>query len=201
MVVMDVTNMAEGLRERKKRATRAALQLSAVTLCRQRGPAAVTVEDICADAGVSPRTFFNYFATKEEAVFSLDDGIPDLIAAMITERPADEGPLEAIRAVFTARLEDLARSDTWRERTLLLREHPELLPKIAQPNQSLENAVAAAVAARTHRSEDDLAVRTVAAVAFAASRVAICYWRPGSEPSLATLMNQTLDSVRDGLRV
>ena len=75
-MVMDLTNMAGGLREHKKQATRAALQHSAVTLCRQRGPGAVTVEDICADAGVSPRTFFNYFATKEEAVFSLDDGVP-----------------------------------------------------------------------------------------------------------------------------
>ena len=201
-MVMDLTDMAGGLREHKKQATRAALQHSAVTLCRQRGPGAVTVEDICADAGVSPRTFFNYFATKEEAVFSLDDGVPDMIKRMIAERPPEESPLEAIRAVFTARLEDLARSATWRERTLLLREHPELLPKIAQPNRALENAVAAAVAARTlHRSADDLAVRTVAAVAFAAQRVAVCCWRPGSEPTLATLMNRTLDLVRDGLRV
>lgn len=70
------TSPPDGLRERKKRATRSALQSSAVALFRRHGPDAVTVEDICADAGVSPRTFFNYFSTKEEAVFLMEEGVP-----------------------------------------------------------------------------------------------------------------------------
>jgi AcrR family transcriptional regulator len=61
-----------GLRERKKLATRAALHAAALRLALAGGAAQVTAEDIAAEAGVSVRTFFNYFSTKEEA-FVADD--------------------------------------------------------------------------------------------------------------------------------
>lgn len=61
-----------GLRERKKLATRSALTTAALQLAVERGVEAVTVDDIAEAAGVSTRTFFNYFATKEQA-FVADD--------------------------------------------------------------------------------------------------------------------------------
>ena len=61
-----------GLRERKKLATRSALTTAALQLAAERGIDAVTAEDVAAAAGVSTRTFFNYFATKEQA-FVADD--------------------------------------------------------------------------------------------------------------------------------
>src|SRR5713226_7002153 len=57
-----------GLRERKKSETRAALSWAAVRLIVERGGENVLVEDIAAAAGVSPRTFSNYFSGKGEAV-------------------------------------------------------------------------------------------------------------------------------------
>lgn len=60
------------LRERKKRATREALHETALRLVTERGdPAAVTVEEICEEVGISARTFFNYFPTKLDAAFDL----------------------------------------------------------------------------------------------------------------------------------
>ncbi|MCX5414369.1 TetR/AcrR family transcriptional regulator [Streptomyces sp. NBC_00059] len=193
------TGPGEGLRERKKRATRKALQSSAVALFRERGPEAVTVEDICADAGVSPRTFFNYFSTKEEAVFVLEEGAPELIRRRITERPSHETPLEAVHAVLAERLGELTTGGILLGRAALLRERPELLPRIAQTNRAVEDAVVAAVAARTGLPDTDLYVRTTAAVAFAAQQAAVACWRPDSGDDAVTVLERAVGLVRDGL--
>src|SRR5206468_13096973 len=88
------------LRERKKLATRRALRRAALDLVTERGFAHVTVEDIAAAADVSPRTFFNYFPTKEAALFGAD---PDRIPAL-RERVARLAPgepaLTALRLVM-----------------------------------------------------------------------------------------------------
>lgn len=66
-----------GLRERKKRERKQALYRAAADLCLTEGYANVTVEDICERCDVSPRTFFNYFSSKEEAVIGREDVIFD----------------------------------------------------------------------------------------------------------------------------
>jgi AcrR family transcriptional regulator len=60
-----------GLRERKKQRTRQAMHEAALALVTDRGLAGVTVEEICAEAGVSTRTFFNYFSSKGHAALGL----------------------------------------------------------------------------------------------------------------------------------
>ncbi|MFS0703182.1 TetR/AcrR family transcriptional regulator [Cellulomonas sp. 179-A 9B4 NHS] len=77
---------AAGLRERKKAARRAALVDATHRLVAEHGLDTVTVEMVCAEAGVAPRTFFNYFATKDDAVlghspWTLDAGAAAVFAA------------------------------------------------------------------------------------------------------------------------
>lgn len=70
---LEGTPAEQGLRERKKRARRAALIDAAQLLVAQHGLDAVTVEMISAEAGVSARTFFNYFESKDDAVLGAED--------------------------------------------------------------------------------------------------------------------------------
>src|SRR6516164_9877825 len=82
--------MEVGLRERKRRETRAALSLAALRLCVQRGWEDVTVDDIAAAANVSPRTFRNYFSTKAEALAAGHLERMLRIADELRARPAGE---------------------------------------------------------------------------------------------------------------
>ncbi|WP_193070769.1 TetR/AcrR family transcriptional regulator [Brevibacterium sp. FME37] len=68
---------SEGLRERKKRKRGQALRQAALELALENGYSNVTVEDICERCGVSRRTFFNYFSSKEEALLGRSDTIFD----------------------------------------------------------------------------------------------------------------------------
>ncbi len=68
---------AEGLRERKKRERGQALRSAAIDLALEKGYHNVTVEDICERCGVSRRTFFNYYSSKEEALLGRADTVFD----------------------------------------------------------------------------------------------------------------------------
>lgn len=81
---------AIGLRDRKKAATRAALSAAAVRLAKEFGLESVTSEAIAAEAGVSTRTFHNYFASKEEAVLHEIELVVQDWVEMLRNRPAGE---------------------------------------------------------------------------------------------------------------
>lgn len=91
-----------GLRERKKQETRAALAWAAVRLIVERGYDKVLVEDIATEAGVSPRTFNNYFSSKAAAVASrhLDRSLR--MAEGLRARPAGEDLWTAITEAVVA---------------------------------------------------------------------------------------------------
>jgi AcrR family transcriptional regulator len=86
-----------GLRERKKLATRQALGTAAMRLALERGLDNVLVEDIAAQADVSPRTFNNYFASKYEAICALALDRSFQIGEALRRRPAAEGLWDAVR--------------------------------------------------------------------------------------------------------
>ena len=86
---LEGTPAEQGLRERKKRARRGALIDAAQALVAEHGLDAVTVEMISAEAGVSARTFFNYFESKDDAVIGAEDsGLPeDVVRVFVAGGP------------------------------------------------------------------------------------------------------------------
>ncbi|KMO67761.1 TetR family transcriptional regulator [Mycolicibacterium chlorophenolicum] len=89
-----------GLRERKKRRTRATLMDAAVDLCARQGYDSTTVEQIAAIADVSPRTFSRYFTTKDAIVLALIDEILETVARELARQPREICHFEAIRRAY-----------------------------------------------------------------------------------------------------
>ncbi|XVV17482.1 TetR/AcrR family transcriptional regulator [Actinoplanes sp. CA-131856] len=97
------------LRERKKLATWRTIRRAALELFEQHGYEAISVEQIAEAANVSRATFFNYFATKEAALFDPDPEERDTWRAAMASRPAEESPWDSVTAVmlgFNERLGD-----------------------------------------------------------------------------------------------
>lgn len=91
------TRARETLRERKKRRTREALLRAALELFTTQGYEQTTVDEIAEACEVSQRTFFRYFAGKEDAAFAVQDMTEARFVAAVRERPAHEAPMEAMR--------------------------------------------------------------------------------------------------------
>lgn len=91
---------APSRRELNKAATRQAITDAALLLLRSKGPGNFTVEDIADAAGISRRTFFNYFSSTEAALAAVTHGFLDNALAQFRLRPADEPILESARAAL-----------------------------------------------------------------------------------------------------
>ena len=114
----DPVTTPPGLRERKKQATRRALREAALRLAVEHGPDQVRVEDIAEAAGVSPRTYNNYFASREQAIVSAVTADREArIAAAVAARPAG---VRLADAVTEAVVEQYANTGERERDTLLL---------------------------------------------------------------------------------
>lgn len=187
-----------GLRERKKRATRLALQRAALELVSEHGREAVTVEQIAAAADVSTRTFFNYFATKDDALAATDPELLDEVCAAVTARPPDESPLRALREVSLDRGRQIA-ADTgfWKLRGEVIRAHPDLAARLVGASVAADHRVARALADRMgvdpRRDPRPLLVASAVTVA---KRTAVEIWlATGQERDLIDILTDCLDAL------
>jgi AcrR family transcriptional regulator len=85
-----------GLRERKKKRTRATLIEAAAELCLKHGYDNTTVEQIAAAADVSPRTFSRYFPTKDTVITAIQSDMDGYLAEALLDQPADINEYEAL---------------------------------------------------------------------------------------------------------
>jgi AcrR family transcriptional regulator len=195
-------DLVPGRRERKKQATRQALHEAAFHLAEEYGLAGVTVEAIADEADVAPRTFFNYFACKEDAILNRDPGWPETLRRALVGRPADEDPLTALRRV----LEDEAGrrvldADRFLRRMRLVRREPQLAAAMAGISEESEHALIAGIAERAgQHGADDLYPAMVASAAWAAFKVAHLRWGDlGGRVPFSRLLSSAFDTLSNGL--
>ena len=132
-----------GLRDRKRQETRARLEDAAVTLVLRDGLEHTTVDAISEMADVSPRTFFNYFESKDAAILGVHqiEGTDEMVEAHLAEH-AELGPVESLVRLFLTMLPaPLARSTMQRDRMEIVRRYPQLLVgQFSEVTQMAENA-------------------------------------------------------------
>ena len=91
---------AGGLRERKKRHTRAAILAAAGELFEARGYEHVTVAEIADAANISVKTLFTYFRSKEDLAFADEYRLRDQLVEAIRSRPTGSTPVQAVAALL-----------------------------------------------------------------------------------------------------
>lgn len=184
------------LRTRKKAATRQSLHEAALRLAMEHGLDGVTVEDIADAVGVSRRTFSNYFTNKEDAILHADRERTGVLVSLVSGRPAEERPWQALRTASRELHHGRAVPDReWVAQLRLLRRHPSLLAQQAGDQITLERDLAAVLVARGHDLDEPLA-RLMTATFLAAVRTASVLWLEDSaERSLPDLIDELLGRV------
>jgi AcrR family transcriptional regulator len=162
------------LRERKKEATRRALSRAALELALEHGPENVRVEDIASAAGVSPRTYNNYFSSREAAICAARIDANRRLGDRLRERPADEPLAEAcVQAV----LEHWGQDTPDRRFMGMVFHNPALQGEIHKNFGATAQPLIAAVAERCGLDpERDMFPTLLAAALASAIRVATLHW-------------------------
>jgi AcrR family transcriptional regulator len=198
----DPVGMTSGLRERKKLATRLALHEAALRLVAERGLEHVSVDDIAERADVSPRTFFNYFSSKDDAVLGLDPTAAQRQVDAFLARPVGESALEALRAVAREQAAEMAEeTELWPLRLRVIEAQPVLVGRLAAVFGESERALGEAVAARTGtRFGAHVYPTLLAGVAGVAMRTSLHRWLATDfAASLPDLLDEAWDALAEGL--
>ncbi|QWF85023.1 acyl-CoA-like ligand-binding transcription factor [Amycolatopsis sp. CA-230715] len=192
-----------GRRELKKRATRAALSSAAIRLAIERGFDNVLVEDIASAAGVSPRTFNNYFSSKAEAVSARQIDRAVAMADALRARPPEESLWEALTAAV---LDEFDHEENWPDKQWMtglkvMMTEPTLQVEMLRAVAVAEQSLADAVADRTGTDvQTDVYPRLVAATVSSALGAATTLWVWGDgEGPLGPLVREALETLANGL--
>ncbi|MFI2784068.1 TetR/AcrR family transcriptional regulator [Streptomyces sp. ALB3] len=207
--VAKTTTSRPGLRERKKQATRRAIAEAAVRLAAEHGVENVTVEAISEAAGVSPRTFFNYFPSHDDAFVLVDDEVGERIRESVRRAPADRPPLDVVRDALVTELDGFeGRQEFWALQSKVLQRSPHLIHRGLKAHVAEERALSAAITDWLDSTRSDAGPpsdagtfpRLLAAVTQTALRVAIEYWcdHPG-EAVLADVFQDVFAQLAQGL--
>jgi AcrR family transcriptional regulator len=188
-----------GLRERKKRRTRDALLHTALDLFTTQGYEETTVDEIVDAVEVSQRTFFRYFASKEDAAFAIQEMVESRFLAELRQRPAEEAPFEALRgAVLCAwnsigeAIEEIITVELHMRTYRMIESTPSLLAAHLRRSCHLENQVATLIARREGLDVDEDPRPRVAVAAFCGVlRVTGQLWGRGRDAGVDSLRRLT----------
>jgi AcrR family transcriptional regulator len=187
---------ATGLRERKRQQTRERLTRAAMALFLDRGFEATTLDDIAAAADISRRSFFHYFASKEDVVFTWQEDSTAALVAAVAARPARESMLAAAENAISALARQLEPGEAI-AMAQLKRDNPALRARDQVKYEKLERALAEALGKRAGHKTEKLEARLVAMIATGVMRIGGELWvGEGARENPEALVKRTFAAIR-----
>lgn len=191
---------AEGVRERKRRETTRRIAETALRLFLVQGYESTTLDVIAAEAGISRRTFFSYFKSKDDIILFWQDAGWEGIYADLLETSPDVRPLDAVRGVVVKH----ASRYTTEEMTSidrLMRSSESLLARKQAFYAKHEQALFATLCEVWRQPERRAGLRMVAMMSIGAVRLATQAWndQEGERKPMGTLLRDAFESLKSEL--
>ena len=197
------------LRERKKLATRRELRRVALRMIAERGYSNVTVEEIAEAANVSPRTFFNYFPTKEAALFGADPELAEATRDAIVRQSPGEPVVTVLRQIMTNQARTVVNEFAelggdpleWLARMRASRTDPHLHAAHAAQMAAIERSLAEAIGQRLGTTPgQDPYPGLLASIATGVFRSSMSFWASsGGTVPLERLVDLAFGALASGL--
>jgi AcrR family transcriptional regulator len=185
-----------GLRERKRQQTRERLTRMAMALFRERGFEATTLDDIAAAADVSRRSFFHYFASKEDVVFAWQEESTAALIAAVVARPTGESMLTAAENAISEMIGQLEPGEVIAI-ARLKGDNPALQARDQVKYEKLERALAGALGKRASQKPERLHARLVAMITTGAMRIGSELWAAGgAREKPEAMVKRTFAAIR-----
>ncbi|WP_280864232.1 helix-turn-helix domain-containing protein [Streptomyces sp. SAI-127] len=193
-----MTQKPAPLREQTRSVVRALLAKTALELFAAKGYDDTTLDEIAAAAGVSKRTLFNYFRSKEDLALNGLSEQGELIAARLAERPADEDPWTSLRAAFQVLEEIDLTAERRLEMITLLFGNESLRAGHAEKQARWQDLFAPLIEPRLPDSEHrPLQARAIAAAAITCLQAATEEWmRLGGQADTYDLYDAAVQAIR-----
>lgn len=192
-------------RELNKSSTRARIAKATLDLVRTNGPGHFTIDDIASAAGVSRRTFFNYFYSAEAAMaVAMEDFLEDVLGHF-QARPADEHIVESMLQALT-RPSDPDRLSVMAELYALAQENPEMMRFQLEAWNRAEQRIVASLRQRLGGDADPFYTSALVGAVLSCGRSAFEQWQritggsinPASVQRLEELFAEVIGFLRDG---
>lgn len=196
---METTDLS--LREQKKAQARARTLDVAHKLFHEKGFEHTTLEEICAEASISKRTFFRYFQDKESLVYPNRDSRLEAFRMFLREYGDAENPFEVLRfATQVFSREYNHHIDKILSQQLLIQSSPALRAREAEIDRDWETEIAAAFARRSAPGRtNELWAAVAAGAVMGVVRATMRQWfAHGCEEDLNSLGQMAIDSLECG---
>ena len=191
MTTMDDTG---GVREKKRRETRQRIVEAGLGLFKANGYEATTLDAIAAAAGISRRTFFHYFKSKDEILISMQAGLGEQLSAAIGREPAEKRPLTALRDAMLGLVTPYAPAELLVIDKLM--RSSEIVQARKQASYIRDEALVLSALRERWPGEPEPQMRLLASFAIATVRLSLeSFSREEGKRSLATLVEESFEAL------